>query len=36
MTPLRKAALWVWALTGLTVLAPVAAPAVVKAAEDLL
>ncbi len=35
MTPLRKAALWVWAVTGLTALAPLTAPAVVKAAEDV-
>jgi hypothetical protein len=35
MTPFRKAALWVWAVTGLTALAPLTAPAVLKAAEDV-
>jgi hypothetical protein len=35
MTRLHKTALWVWAVIGLTGLAPLAAPAVVKAAEEV-
>ena len=35
MTRVQKTALWVWAVIGLTCLAPLAAPAVAKAAEQV-